>query len=46
MSLQSTEAAIKADWNAVRAFIATHQTITLVAVGVALWLFGHFRWPI
>jgi len=45
MSIQSTEDKIKADWNAVRAWVATHQTISLTIVGGLLWCAGHFHIP-
>ncbi len=45
MSFTTVEDHIKTDWNWLRAWIATHQTISIGIAVVAAWLFGHFRWP-
>ena len=46
MSLQTIEEKIIAEWNIVRAFIATHQTISLIGVGLMLWLLGRIHIPV
>lgn len=46
MSLSTLEVQIKTEWNVVRAWIATHQTISLAGVGVILWVLGRLHLPI
>ena len=44
--LQNIEDKIKSEWNVIRAWIATHQTISMGGAIIFAWLFGHLRWPV
>lgn len=49
--LQTVEDHIKAEWNGLRAWIATHQTITigttlLIGVVATAWVLGRLHLPL
>lgn len=37
---------IKAEWNIIRAWIATHQTAALVIAIGGAWMLGHWHIPV
>lgn len=37
---------IKAEWNVIRAWTATHQTMTAVILIGGAWMLGHWHFPI
>lgn len=45
--VESVEDKIKAEWNTVRGWVATHQVASIAIALVVAWLWGRFiHWPI